>query len=265
VGEVIGFDIDDFPIVRTKDGNEYVATPQSWMIEDQGSIIAEVFQVPLKLAWAVTIHKSQGMTLDSALIDLSQAFVPGQGYVALSRVKTFEGLYLKGINQQALQIHPGVLSFDKVLQEQSDILSARLAKTSLERIKECEQDFMKSVGGDVSLKKEKKKLEPKINTYEKTMQYVLDKKHIDIIALERDMSTKTIQDHIEKLISEKKLTLLDIEYLKPKKTKDKKIQEEIIKAFIKLETDKLKPVYEYLKEKYDYDAIRLARLFVSRN
>lgn len=264
VGEVIGFDSDDFPIVKTKDGDEYVATPQSWMIEDNGSVVAEVFQVPLKLAWAITIHKSQGMTLDSALIDLSQAFVPGQGYVALSRVKTLDGLYLKGINQTALQVHPQVLQFDKVLQEQSSILSARLSKTSSERIVECEQDFMKSVGGDVKLKKEKKKLEPKINTYQKTKQFILEKKPIAIIALEREMSENTIQDHVEKLRTEKQLTYSDIEYLRPTKSKDKKIQDEIVVAFIKLETTNLKPVYEYFKEKYDYDTIRYARMFIQK-
>jgi ATP-dependent exoDNAse (exonuclease V) alpha subunit len=263
VGEVIGFDADDFPIVKTKEGNTYVATPQSWMIEDQGSIIAEIFQVPLKLAWAITIHKSQGMTLDSALIDLSQAFVPGQGYVALSRVKTLDGLYLKGINQTALMVHPQVLNFDRLLQDQSNILSSRLSKTSQERITECEQDFIKSIGGDLNNKKEKVKPEPKINTYQKTKQFILEKKPISLIALDRDMSEGTILDHIEKLYTEKQITLADIEYLKPSKSKDKKIHEEIISAFIKLETRNLKPVYEYFKEKYDYQIIRYARIFVS--
>jgi ATP-dependent exoDNAse (exonuclease V) alpha subunit len=110
-GVIVDFD-DGFPVVETKSGDRYVAQEQSWAIEDQGKLVAEVFQIPLKLAWAVTIHKSQGMTLDSASIDLSEAFVPGQGYVALSRLRTLDGLDLKGINRQALEVHPqGTLGY----------------------------------------------------------------------------------------------------------------------------------------------------------
>ncbi len=269
IGEVIGFNEDDFPIVLTKEGKEFVAIPQPWAIEDQGNLVAEIFQVPLRLAWAVTIHKSQGMTLDSALIDLSQAFVPGQGYVALSRVRTLEGLYLKGINQQALQVHPGVLTFDQRLKELSEIVSGRLDKTDKNRIEECMNDFLKSIGGDIDFVpkkktlKEKKKKEKHISktTYEITKEFILNKKPVAIISLERDISEGTIVEHIQKLLDEKVINLSDIEYLKPKKSKDKKVFEQIISAFKKLETEKLKPVFEHFNEKYDYDLIRLGKLF----
>jgi ATP-dependent exoDNAse (exonuclease V) alpha subunit len=271
VGEVVGFNSDGFPVVQTKEGKEFVAIPQPWAIEDQGKVVAEIYQVPLRLAWAVTIHKSQGMTLDSAHIDLSQAFVPGQGYVALSRVRTLEGLYLKGINQQALQVHPGVLTFDQKLQELSDIMTARLEKTEQKRIDECIDEFLKSVGGDINFVPKKKK-EKEIKggkvitktTYEITRELVLQKKNIEAISFEREIAEGTILEHIEKLIQEKMITLEDIEYIKPKKAKEKKDFEKIIQAFTDLETTKLKPVFEHFKEKYEYDVIKLAKLFVEK-
>jgi ATP-dependent exoDNAse (exonuclease V) alpha subunit len=272
IGEVIGYNVDDFPIVRTKEGKEYVATPQPWAIEDQGNLVAEIFQIPLRLAWAVTIHKSQGMTLDTALIDLSQAFVPGQGYVALSRVRTLDGLFLKGINQQALQVHPGVLTFDQKLQELSDIMTARLEKTEQKRIDDCIEDFLKTIGGDVLFVPKKKTLKEKSKkekhtsktTYELTKDCILGKKTVVEISKERCISEGTIVEHIEKLLQEKMLNLSDIEYLKPKKVKEKKEFEKIVHAFTKLETTKLKPVFEHFDEKYEYDVIRLARVFVEK-
>lgn len=71
----------------------------------------------LKLAWAVTVHKSQGMSLDEAEIDLSKAFMPGMGYVALSRVRSLEGLYLTGLGPDAYLMDDDIREFDKLLKE----------------------------------------------------------------------------------------------------------------------------------------------------
>lgn len=105
------------PVVETTDGAEVVVEEHTWYTyDDKGNhIVAEVSQYPLRLAWAVTVHKSQGMSLDAAAIDLSQAFTPGMGYVALSRVRSLEGLYLLGINEQALMLDPNIAKFDKEL------------------------------------------------------------------------------------------------------------------------------------------------------
>lgn len=75
--------------------------------------IAEYQQIPLRLAWAVTVHKSQGQTYEEALIDMGAgAFAPGQTYVALSRVRSLEGLYLsRPILQRDIMVDPNVLRF----------------------------------------------------------------------------------------------------------------------------------------------------------
>lgn len=117
-GRVIRFSNQGNPVVLTTDGAEIAVVEHTWRtFTDFGQEIAAVMQYPLRLAWAVTVHKSQGLSLDAALIDLSQAFTPGMGYVALSRVRSLEGLYLKGLNEQALMMDEDIAKFDKTLKE----------------------------------------------------------------------------------------------------------------------------------------------------
>ncbi len=124
-GQVVDFR-DDQPIVRLANKRNIKVGPHSWKLEEDGRVRAEVAQLPLRLAWAITIHKSQGMSLDAAEIDLSKSFTPGMGYVALSRIRSIDGLYLAGINAMALQMHPQIYEFDRDLRK----ISATLAQTT---------------------------------------------------------------------------------------------------------------------------------------
>ena len=98
-------------------------SPESWQIKtDPGpgsQLLAAYQQLPLRLAWALTVHKSQGLTLSQAKIDLTDAFAPGLGYVALSRLAGFEGLYLTGFNQTALVLSDQARRIDQRLIELS--------------------------------------------------------------------------------------------------------------------------------------------------
>lgn len=114
-GVVVSFDDNDYPVVRLSSGEEIVAFPESWTIDDEQKVLAKITQIPLRLAWAITVHKSQGMTLEAAEIDLSRSFGYGMGYVALSRLKSLEGLYLLGINEMAYKLDPQVFSYDREL------------------------------------------------------------------------------------------------------------------------------------------------------
>lgn len=95
LGTVEGFSEENgYPIVRTRNGSLIEAAPMDWTVEENEKVKAKITQIPLRLAWAITVHKSQGMSLDAAVIDLRRTFEFGQGYVALSRLRRFSGLYL---------------------------------------------------------------------------------------------------------------------------------------------------------------------------
>jgi ATP-dependent DNA helicase PIF1 len=113
LGVVAEFDeAEGHPVVRTRSGRRIVAEPAKWKIEENGKERASITQLPLRLAWAMTVHKSQGMSLDAAVIDLSKAFEYGQGYVALSRLRELSGLHLLGLNERALRVHPAAVEKD---------------------------------------------------------------------------------------------------------------------------------------------------------
>lgn len=116
LGEVVDFKYGD-PVVKFNNGNTVRIKTSEWNLADGEIVLASIKQVPLKLAWAITVHKSQGMTLDGAEIDLSRAFVEGMGYVALSRVKNLHSLYLKGLNKMAITVSSEAIEIDKMLQK----------------------------------------------------------------------------------------------------------------------------------------------------
>ena len=128
IGTVVGFEpYTDYPIVEFLNGKEVSMQPDTWELRDGDKKRASITQIPLRLAWAITVHKSQGMTLDAARIDLRKAFVEGMGYVALSRVKNIANLYLTGINQMALRVSEEAQSIDGNLRDKAAQASKRFA------------------------------------------------------------------------------------------------------------------------------------------
>mgnify|MGYP001793024042 FL=1 len=120
LGTVTGFEsATDYPIVELKNGRSITLVPETWELRDGDKKRASLVQIPLRLAWAITVHKSQGMTLDAARIDLRLAFVEGMGYVALSRVRSLDTLSLAGINKMALQVSPEALEIDIQIRKKS--------------------------------------------------------------------------------------------------------------------------------------------------
>ena len=143
-GEVIGFARDNYPIVKITSGEEIIATPDSWTIEDDDRVLARIGQIPLRLAWAITVHKSQGMTLDVAEMDLSNCFDYGMGYVALSRVRSLDGIRLMGLNDMALMVSKDAIKLDKELQDNSKKAEEELKNMDISEKTKKQAEFVEA-------------------------------------------------------------------------------------------------------------------------
>jgi ATP-dependent DNA helicase PIF1 len=103
------------PVVKFNNGKVMEMEPYCWQSDEYPMV--GVKQVPLQLAWAMTIHKSQGSSLDNVIMNLgNQIFEYGQSYVALSRVRTLDGLYLSGLAHERIKANPIVNEFYDSLQ-----------------------------------------------------------------------------------------------------------------------------------------------------
>jgi ATP-dependent DNA helicase PIF1 len=265
-GIVVGFEENDdgWPVIRTYDNKTITACPEEWSYEENGVIRASIRQVPLRLAWAITIHKSQGMTLDAAEMDLGDTFEPGMGYVALSRVRSLAGLKILNLNEMALKVHPKILLHDKIFKDNSVVVVKYLctlsdgekdeihSETLIKRFGACTTQSIGKKGATVK----KQKANP---NHFVTLDLLGEKLSLESMAERRELTVGTIIRHLEILKGLKKITNSDIVYLKEGYLD--KDYDLIWAALTKSEDGKLKPIYEALEGKYSYADIQLVRLF----
>jgi len=213
-GTVVDFETNG-PVVHTKEGRTIRAERVSWKREEDSKIVAEITQVPLRLAWAITVHKSQGMTLDEAEIDLSQCFVPGQGYVALSRVRQLSGLYLQGFNDMALAVDDRIVAVDEGLRKRSQLAQDKLRLLSLSDLQKRYENFIRACGGTVEVTTKKKIAGVKKDTFLQTRELLEEGIKIEKAAVQRSLTPSTIVGHAEQLLEQG--VELDFKYLLPNK------------------------------------------------
>ena len=252
------------PKVILTNGKVIVPEKVSWVIEDEGKIKATITQYPLRLAWAITVHKSQGMSLDAVEVDLSKSFEKGMGYVALSRVRTLDGLRILGLNKNALEVREDVMIFDEDLQELSDSDKRWLYSMDEKEIKNKQEEFLRKVAppeGTIVDKKKKRRISPMQETKNMLQQGMGLKEILEI----KGVKIGTILDHIEKIIEED--SSFDIEHLKKEIPTGK--YKKIWMAFRGLYGENrdflLSPIKNKLGAAYSYEELRIVRLFVKRN
>jgi hypothetical protein len=280
LGTVVSFDsANHYPIVElsggTNKGKTILAEPVEWRLDDAGKTLAQIQQVPLRLAWAITIHKSQGMSLDSAHIDLSNVFEYGQGYVALSRVRTLAGITLTGINRRALEVHPAVLEKDKELRDSSRATEAAFAEMTDAEKQTMQKNFIRAAKGtwyDASLSTEEdsathsstrltKPSKPKgPATHKQTLALIEEGFTLAETAKKREMVVGTILDHLQTCIDQKLVRREHIQHIAGEHARD---IIHIHRIIDEVGVEKLKPIYDRGSGAYSYDIIRIARVLYS--
>lgn len=258
LGVVDGFDkISGNPIVKIRSGQKIEVGQMDWSIEENGKVKASISQLPLRLAWAITVHKSQGMSLDEAIMDLSQVFEYGQGYVALSRVRRLTGLYILGWNEKTFQVHPEILAKDKEFRIDSKNVENIFSEISQLELKKRQDDFIKACDG-----KSRFSFSEKLDTYTETLLLWNEGKTALQIAKMRKFTEGTILSHIEKLVLKDKIKQVDLSRILTPSLKNS--LPKIHSAFRELDTDKLSPVFEKFNGEYSYEELRIARMLLSK-
>lgn len=151
IGEVTGLGESDVK-VKLENGNEYKVEKYTWKTIDykydaekkrcDKTVVGTVQQLPLRLAWAITIHKSQSLTFDHVAIDFGHgAFSNGQAYVALSRSRTFDGLeLLRPMTPSSVKVSPAVLNFAEDFND-TDAIDRELSIGEVIRAFEKSRDY----------------------------------------------------------------------------------------------------------------------------
>lgn len=264
LGAVLGFDQKSgYPIVKIRNGRRIEVEPMDWTVEENGMIRARIIQLPLRLAWAITVHKSQGVSLDEAVMDLSDVFEFGQGYVALSRVRRLSGLYLLGWNERAFQVHPEVLDEDEVFRLSSSEAETTFAKISSIELEKMHKNFLTACGGkaEPSVVKKSDARENKIgkiNTLDETLTLWREGKNLSQIAQARELKEQTVLNHVEELSTKGSINREELARLLTPALARR--LPEIHGVFRELKTDRLSLVFKKLGGAYSYNELRIARM-----
>jgi hypothetical protein len=266
LGVVTGFsNTSGNPVIKIRNGRRIEVELMEWTIEENGRARARIIQLPLRLAWAITVHKSQGMSLDEAVMDLTDVFEFGQGYVALSRVRRLTGLHLLGWNERAFEVHPDIVVQDETFRAASDDAVAAFTKITPTELLEMRNNFIRACGGTTTVSVDRtlsRAAKVKVDTMAETMRLLAEGKSLAETAEARGLKRGTIVSHVEQI--KHKTPSFDLSFLQSELPAH---ADEIRTALLASRTPEgeypLGPAKAKLGETFSYEELRLVRLLLS--
>ncbi len=214
-------------------------------LDGDGKEVACAYNFPVTLAWATTIHKAQGASLDRMVVNLDHLWEPGQAYVALSRVRSSAGLTIERWNPSSIRAEPLVTKFYDGLAEEA----ARYVPRAL---------FQPKVVAAIEIPKKPKSGGVKKGRAALIFRSLEAKMPLRDILKATDLSYGTVLDYIDKFVEQK--ICPSLEYLVGSIDE----ADEIRDRFSELGFERLKPVYEALEQTVDYETLKLVRLAMKR-
>lgn len=271
LGEVKSIDKNSIAVRLAESGTIIDVEPMEWQNiryqfdeeskEISSKQIGRFKQYPLKAAWAITVHKSQGLTFDKAIIDVHAAFSPGQAYVALSRCRTLDGLVLSSpVSASVFMRDNAVDAYMNYISRPVEELAFSSCYEYFEYEKKPEPEDVAPVK-KVKVNKEKPKKEKKeelcddtgkkLNTFEYSYWLYNQGNTVEQIAEKRGLNQSTIEGHLARYVASGDIDVhefVDVDTLKKVEAYCMEHPEE--KA--------LKPIFEHFDAKIPYNVLRMA-------
>lgn len=271
LGEVKSIDKNSIAVRLTESGTVIDVEPMEWQNiryqfdeeskEISSKQIGRFKQYPLKAAWAITVHKSQGLTFDKAIIDVHAAFSPGQAYVALSRCRTLDGLVLSSpVSASVFMRDNAVDAYMNYISRSVEELAFSSCYEYFEYEKKAEPEEVapvKKVKGNQEKPKKVNKEEPrddtgkKLSTFEYSYRLYNQGNTIEQIAEKRGLNQSTIEGHLARYVASGDI---DVHEFVDGDTLQK------VEAYCMEHPEEkaLKPIFEHFDAKISYGVLRMA-------
>lgn len=271
LGEVKSIDKNSIAVRLAESGTVIDVEPMEWQNiryqfdeeskEISSKQIGRFKQYPLKAAWAITVHKSQGLTFDKAIIDVHAAFSPGQAYVALSRCRTLDGLVLSSpVSASVFMRDNAVDAYMNYISRPVEELAFSSCYEYFEYEKKPEPEAVAPVK-KVKVNKEKPKKEKKeelrddtgkkLNTFEYSYWLYNQGNTVEQIAEKRGLNQSTIEGHLARYVASGDI---DVHEFVDGDTLQK------VEAYCMEHPEEkaLKPIFEHFDAKIPYGVLRMA-------
>lgn len=271
LGEVKSIDKNSIAVRLAESGTIIDVEPMEWQNiryqfdeeskEISSKQIGRFKQYPLKAAWAITVHKSQGLTFDKAIIDVHAAFSPGQAYVALSRCRTLDGLVLSSpVSASVFMRDNAVDAYMNYISRPVEELAFSSCYEYFEYEKKLEPEEVAPVE-KVKVNKEKPKKEKKeelrddtgkkLNTFEYSYWLYNQGNTVEQIAEKRGLNQSTIEGHLARYVASGDI---DVHEFVDGDTLQK------VEAYCMEHPEEkaLKPIFEHFDSKIPYGVLRMA-------